>query len=80
MGTITIEALPIAKYGQQSAKFRLVIPIAYKGVTLNLDYDYVAIAVGNYEAELDESDLSTPLPAKIATNFQMAVVQGIKNG
>jgi hypothetical protein len=80
VGAITIESLPIAKFGQQSAEFRLVIPIVYQGVTVNLDYDYVAIAVGNYEAELDESDLATPLPAKIATNFQTAVVQSIKNG
>ncbi len=45
--------MPIAKYGQQSAEFRLVIPIIYEGATIVLDYDYVVIAVGKYEAELD---------------------------
>ena len=65
---------------RQSAEFRLVIPIMYEGVTVVLDYDYVAIAVGKYEAQLDESDSSTPLPATIATNFEQAVVHSLKVG
>ncbi|HLN17693.1 MAG TPA: hypothetical protein VK277_13195 [Acidimicrobiales bacterium] len=80
VGTIKIEPVPIAKYGQQSAEFRLVIPIVYEGVTVDLDYDYVAIAVGKYEAVLDESDSPTPLPAKVATNFEQAVVHNLKDG
>ena len=80
VGTITLAPVPIAKYGQQSAEFRLVIPITYEGATFVLDYDYVVIAVGKYEAELDESDLSTPLPATIAANFEQAVVHGLKVG
>lgn len=80
VGTVTIEPVPIARYGQRSAEFRLVIPIMYEGVTVVLDYDYVAIAVGKYEAQLDESDSSTPLPATIATNFEQAVVHSLKVG
>jgi hypothetical protein len=77
VGTITMEPIPIAKYGQQSAEVRLVIPITYGGATVDYDYDYVAIAVGKYEAELDESDFSTPLPANIADNFERAVVHSL---
>jgi hypothetical protein len=80
VGTITIQPVSIAKYGQQSAEFRLVIPIVYEGATVILDYDYVAIAEGQYEAELDESDIGSPLPAKIATNFEQAVVHSLKDG
>jgi hypothetical protein len=80
VGTIAIEPVPIAKYGQRSAEFRLVVPIVYQGATVDLDYDYVAMAVGKYEAELDESDLPTPLPATIAANFEQAVVHSLKDG
>jgi hypothetical protein len=80
VGTITIQPESIAAYGQQSAEFRLVIPINYEGSTVTLDYGYVAIAMGKYEADLDESDLSNPLPAKIATNFEQAVVHSLKAG
>jgi hypothetical protein len=80
VGTIAIEPESIAKYGQQSAGFRLVIPIIYEGSTVDYDYDYVAIAVGKYEAELDESDLATPLPADVAANFENAVVHSLNHG
>ena len=79
VGTITMEPIPIAKYGQQSAEIRLVIPITYEGTTVDYDYDYVAIAVGKYEAELDESDFSTPVPANIADNFERAVVHSLND-
>jgi hypothetical protein len=80
IGTITIAPVSIGKFGQKSAEFRLVIPINYQGATVDLDYDYVAIAEGKYEAELDESNLAAPLPTKIATNFQQAVVKDLKGG
>jgi hypothetical protein len=80
IGTITIAPVPIAKFGQQSAEYRLVVPITYEGTTADLQEGFVAIAVGKYEAVLDESDLATPLPAKIATNFQQAVVHDLTAG
>jgi hypothetical protein len=80
VGTITTESVPIADYGQRSAEIRLLIPIKYQGVEVDYYYDSVAIAVGKYEAELDESDFSTAVPPAIANNFEQAVVKRIKDG
>jgi hypothetical protein len=79
VGTITINPETIGKFGQKSGEFRLLIPITYEGATVNLVYDYVAIAEGKYEAVLDESNLAVSPPAKVATNFQQAVVKDLKS-
>lgn len=75
VGTITTSQVPVRRYDQGTTDLRLIIPITYQGVRIDLYVDTVTMAQGRSEAVLDESDLGSPVPARLRSTFESAVAK-----
>jgi len=75
VGIITAQPAPVLQYDQGAVDLRLTIPIEVEGGSVDLYYDAVVIVHGRSEAVLDESNLSTPVPAALEATVDQAVAR-----
>jgi hypothetical protein len=73
VGTVTDQSVPVPSYDNGTSDIRILIPVSVEGGSLTLYFDFLTMVKGQYEAIIDESNLSGPLPSKLAVSVAKAV-------
>ena len=79
LGAVTVAPMSFPALGDQSAAFRVTIPITYRGIVISAYFDLVGVQKGRVLVGMDFDGVNAPLGSPLEEQLTQTVVKRLRN-